>query len=167
MTHVIQRQIERSGTTQQSIAITALTTKSNVSMMMKGERNISSDTYRALATNSNDGVFVTDTLNEFSDGFSTPAHSDRVYYDHPGLVKQQLIKEMKEAINALEHCDFLKRPEFMSREEKEEIVRTMTECEDVLFQGQMFLNTTCKHIKKNQRDLTKAFEQKLKMERRI
>lgn len=167
MTHVIQRQIERTGTTQQSIAVTALTTKSNVSMMMKGERNISSDTYRALATNSNDGVFVTDTLNEFSDGFSTPAHSDRVYYDHPGLVKQQLIKEMKEAINALEHCDFLKRPEFMSREEKEEIVRTMTECEDVLFQGQMFLNTTCKHIKKNQRDLTKAFEQKLKMERRI
>ncbi|MBO3062767.1 hypothetical protein [Mammaliicoccus fleurettii] len=167
MTHVIQRQIERTGTTQQSIAVTALTTKSNVSMMMKGERNISSDTYRALATNSNDGIFITDTLNEFSDGFSTPAHSDRVYYDHPGLVKQQLIKEMKEAINALEHCDFLKRPEFMSREEKEEIVRTMTECEDVLFQGQMFLNTTCKHIKKNQRDLTKAFEQKLKMERRI
>lgn len=167
MTHVINKQIERTGMTQQSLADIGLTTKSNVSMMVKGDRNISSDTYRAFATNSNDGVFITDTLNEFSDGFSIPAHNDEVYYDHPGLIKNQLIKEMKEAIYALENCSFLKRPEYMSSEEKEEIIRTMTECEDVLFQGQLFLNMTCKHIKKNQRDLAKAHEQKLKMERRI
>lgn len=81
MTHVINKQIERTGMTQQSLANIGLTTKSNVSMMVKGDRNISSDTYRAFATNSNDGVFITDTLNEFSDGFSTPAHNDEVYYE--------------------------------------------------------------------------------------
>lgn len=167
MTHVINRQIERRGITQQSLADMGLTTKSNVSMMVKGDRNISSDTYRAFATNSNDGVFVTDTLNEFSNGFSTPAHNDEVYYDHPGLIKNQLIKEMKEAIYALENCSFLKRPEFMSREEKDNVLSTMSECKDVLFQGQMFLNKACEHIEQNPRDVAKAHEQKLKMERRI
>lgn len=81
MAHVIKRQIDRTGMTQQRLADMALTTKSNMSMMINGQRNISADTYKALATNSNDGVFVTDTLNEFSNGFSTPAHSDRVYYN--------------------------------------------------------------------------------------
>lgn len=167
MTHVIKRQIDRTGMTQQRLADMALTTKSNMSMMINGQRNISADTYKALATNSNDGVFVTDTLNEFSNGFSTPAHSDEYYYDHPGLVKYQLIKEMKEAIYALEECNFLKRPEYMTRDEKEEIVKTMSECEDVLFHGTVFINKTCEHINKNIRDLVKAHEQKLKMERRI
>ncbi|MBM6628597.1 helix-turn-helix transcriptional regulator [Mammaliicoccus vitulinus] len=167
MTHVIKRQIERTGMTQQRIAQLALTTKSNVSMIMHGQRSISSDTYKALATNSNDGVFVTDILNEFSEGFSTPTHSDRVYYDHPGLIKDQLIVEMYEAIESLKNCNFTKRPEFMSRDEKENVLETMSECKDVLFQGQMFLNKTCEHIQQNPRDVAKAHEQKLKMERRI
>ncbi|OOV78865.1 helix-turn-helix domain-containing protein [Mammaliicoccus fleurettii] len=167
MTHIIRRQIERTGMTQQRLADIGLTTKSNMSMMVNGQRNISSDTYKALATNSNDGVFVTDTLNEFSDGFSTPAHSDRVYYDHPGLIKEQLIVEMYEAIESLKRADFSKRPEFMNREEKESVLETMSECRDVLFQGQMFINKTCEHIHQNPRDVVKAHEQKLKMERRI
>ncbi|UXV31259.1 hypothetical protein [Mammaliicoccus sciuri] len=167
MESVITKQIERTGMTQQKLADLAFTTKSNMSMMRKGQRAISSDTYRSFATNSNDGVFVTDVLNEFSNGLSTPAHSDHVYYDHPGLVKQQLIKEMQEAIAALENCDFLKRPEFMNREEREIVLETMSECKDVLFQGQMFLNKTCEHIKQNPREVAKAHKQKLKMERRI
>jgi len=167
MESVITKQIERTGMTQQKLADLAFTTKSNMSMMRKGQRAIYSDTYRSFATNSNDGVFVTDVLNEFSNGLSTPAHSDRVYYDHPGLVKQQLIKEMKEAIVALENCDFLKRPEFMSREERDEVITTMSECEDVLFHGQVYINKTCEHIKQNPRDIAKAHEQKLKIERRI
>ena len=167
MTHVIKRQIDRTGMTQQRLADMALTTKSNMSMMINGQRNISEDTYKALATNSNDGVFVTDTLNEFSDGFSTPAHSDRVYYDHPGLIKDQLIVEMYEAIESLKNCNFGKRPEYMNREERENVLETMSECKDVLFQGQIFLNKTCEHIKQNPREVAKAHEQKLKMERRI
>ncbi len=167
MTHVIQRQIERRGITQQSLADVGLTTKSNMSMMMSGQRRISNDTYCAFATNSNDGVFITDVLNEFSNGYSTPAHSDKFYYDHPGLVKEQLIQEMLEAIEALKNCNFIKRPQYMTHDEKETVLETMSECKDVLFHGQVFVNKTCEHIKKNPRDIAKAHEQKLKMERRI
>lgn len=164
---VLERQINRTGMTQQRLADIGLTTKSNMSMMMNGQRNISSETYRAFATNSNDGVFITDVLNEFSNGISTPAHSTEFYLDHPGLVKFQLIKEMEEAIESLQKCDFLKRPECMTKEEKIEIVKTMEECEDVLFHATVFINKTCEHIKKSRRELAKSHEQKLKMERRI
>lgn len=167
MTHVIKRQIERRGITQQSLADIGLTTKSNMSMMVNGQRNISSETYGAFAKNSDDGVFVTDVLNEFSNGFSTPAHSDRYYYDHPGLVKDQLIQEMLEAIEALKTCNFIKKPEYMSKDEKETVMKTMSECNDVLFHGKVFVNKTCEHIEQNPRDVAKAHEQKLKMERRI
>lgn len=166
--NVIAKFLKRTGNNQQYVADNlALTSKSNVSMMLSGDRNISAETYRQMATRTNDGEFVTDILNEFTNGYSVPAHSNLVYSDHPGLVAQQLVKEMHEALQALSACDLTKQPEYITPNEKEVILNTFLECKDVMFQIEIFINRTCKMIRKSPRDVSEAFERKLRMERRI
>lgn len=139
MKESITRFRERTNITQEAIAIDAGTNKANISNIEAGRRNASMNIFQELFKNTDDSTFLNDVLHETTNGFATPIPSYEVYDDHRLSSKYRLSREIQEFQESLVDHRLDKRPEYLTKEEKDQISLIVSEGLDVAFEITAFV----------------------------
>ena len=139
MKESITRFRERTNITQEAIAIDAGTNKANISNIEAGRRNASMNIFQELFKNIDDSTFLNDVLHETTNGFATPIPSHEVYDDHRLSSKYRLSREIQEFQESLVDHRLDKRPEYLTKEEKDQISLIVSEGLDVAFEITAFV----------------------------
>lgn len=163
----IQRHRQRTRRTQSQVADMLLTTKPNICNIEKGRRNISSEILMTGFERSDDPILINEMIFEFSKGYTIPSPSPKVYDDHRVCILRRFVNEMREALDILEYTKIDKRPEYCTKEEIEEIIRSLSETVDVLFEGQAYIDRAIIDYDLSPQELARTRNQRYKMERRI
>lgn len=159
---------KRTGATQQDVASMFHTDKSNISHIEKDRRNVTASMYDAGFNNVSDAQLLQDMAYEVTQGYVTPTPSDRVYDDHRMSFVYRVQQEIEEFINVIPMNRLDKRPEFLTQDEKEQLSLLVSELQDVLFEGQGFLNKLTEDYDfLNPKAMNQNRDARLKMERRI
>lgn len=139
MKESISKYRERTNVTQESIAIDAGTNKSNISNIEAGRRNASMSILKELFKNANDSMFLNDILHETTSGYTVPTPSHEVYDNHRLSTKYRLSREIQEFQDSLINHRLDKRPEYLTKEEQEQISLIVSEGLDVAFEITSFV----------------------------
>lgn len=159
---------KRTGLTQQDVANMLHTDKSNISHIESKRRDLSQSMYEAGFKNIPDAQMLNDMAHLITQGFTIPSPSNKVYDDHRLALGMRMKREMREVREVMqEHC-LDKHPEYLTRDEKEEVMTIASEVQDVLFEAHGFLMKlindydfiTPQKVNQNR-------DARLKMERRI
>lgn len=139
MPSVIESFRKRTGLTQQDLATMLSTDKSNISHIESDRRSLSQTMYESGFKNIPDAQMLIDLAYEATQGFTFPSPSNKVYDDHRLAFGMRMKREMREVREVMqEHC-LDKHPEFLTSDEKEEVMTIASEVQDVLFEAHGFL----------------------------
>ncbi|WP_414049827.1 helix-turn-helix domain-containing protein [Macrococcus animalis] len=163
----IQRHRERTHRTQEQVANMLLSTKSNICNIEKGRRNVSSEILMTGFERSDDPIFIKEMTYEFSNGYTTPSPSEKVYDDHRVCIKERLLNEINEVVEILMKIRIDKRPDCCNKDDIEDVRRIASETQDVIFEAQALIDKIIIDYHLNPQELARTRNQRLKMERRI
>ncbi|WP_020007363.1 helix-turn-helix transcriptional regulator [Salinicoccus albus] len=159
---------KRTGATQQDLANMMHTDKANISHIENDRRNVTLSMYEAGFNSVPDAHLLNDMAYEMTKGYTTPTPSNQVYDDHRMSFKYRIKEEIQEFVDALSSNRLDKRPEYLTPDEKEHISMLVSELQDVLFEGQGFLNKLSEDYEfLKPQTLNQNRDRRLKMQRRI
>ncbi len=137
----------RTNVTQESIAIDLGTNKANISNIQAGRRSGSMGLFENAMKNSNDPYFLNDLIFETTCGHTTPTPSYERVCDHRLSIKHRMQKELSELHVAMSDHRLDKRPEYLSDEEKEDVLLISSELLDVIYEMNALLMRFCEDYK--------------------